>query len=227
MDTQESETGPWGDTMTGKILIVVLSLVFLGTFIARNLIVKGKTKQRIRASDPILTASIIFSNLCIFTAIFSTSSDRFYQILGALSFLRFPVVVFSGFFLFAMSIIMGWIFSSQLKTSWRVGVHEDQKTRLIQEGIYRYIRNPYFVSYYIMFVGLFLIRPSLVMIVLIAISISIFHRMVLKEERYLMNVHGTQYEKYKKVAGRYFPRLAFTCVLKMAAGIVLSRFHFF
>lgn len=192
--------------MTEKILIVILSLVFLGTFAARNLIVKGQTKQRIRASDPILTASIIFTNLCIFAAIFSTSSDRFYQILGVISFLRSPVVVLWGFFLFATSIIMGWFVSAQLKASWRVGVHEDQKTQLIQDGIYRYVRNPYFVSYYIMFVGLFLIRPSFVMIVLMAISISIFHGMVLKEERHLLTIHGTQYEQYTEVTGRYLPR---------------------
>lgn len=193
--------------MTEKILIVVLSLIFLGTFIARNLIVKGKTKQRIRASDPILTASIIFTNLCIFTAIFSTFSDRFYQILGVISFLRSPVVVLLGFFLFTTSILIGGIVSAQLKASWRVGVHEDQKTQLIQNGIYQHVRNPYFISYFIMFISLFLIRPSLVMMVLIAINILIFHRMVLKEEKHLLNVHGTQYEQYREVTGRYIPRL--------------------
>ena len=192
--------------MTEKVLIVTLSLIFLGTFVARNLIVKGKTKQRIRASDPILTASIIFTNLCIFTAVFSTSSDHFYQILGVISLLRSPIVVFLGFFLFATSIIMGWYVSAQLKASWRVGVHENQKTQLIQNGIYQHIRNPYFISYFTMFFSLFLIRPSLVMLILIAISISIFHRMVLKEERHLLNIHGTKYKQYSEVTGRYFPR---------------------
>lgn len=192
--------------MTEQILIILLSIIFLGTFITRNLIVKAKTKQRIRASDPLLTASMIFINSCILIAIFCTSSDNFYQLLGIISFLRTPVVSYIGLSLFAISIIMGWFFSAQLKESWRVGVHDNQKTKLIQSGIYKYVRNPYFLSYFIMFIGLFFVRPSLVMVVLIAITIAIFHRMVLKEEAYLSAIHGKQYDKYKEVTGRYIPR---------------------
>ena len=187
-------------------MIILLSCIFLGTFIARNLIVRAKTKQRIRASDPLLTASIIFLNLCIFVTIFPTISENFYQRLGVISFLRGPLISYSGLSLFAISIIMGFFFSAQLKESWRVGVHENQKTRLIQTGIYRFVRNPYFLSYYIMFFGFFLVRPSLVMLVLIIITIALFHRMVLKEEEYLSATHGTQYEKYKEITGRYIPR---------------------
>jgi protein-S-isoprenylcysteine O-methyltransferase Ste14 len=192
--------------MIERILIILLSFIFLGTFIARNLIVRSKTKQRIRASDPILATSILSANLCIFTAIFSTYSHGFYQHLGIIPFLRSPAISTLGFSLFAISIIMGWLVSAQMKESWRVGVHENQKTQLIQNGIYQYVRNPYFLSYYIMFVSLFLVRPSLVMVALVAISISIFHRMVLKEETHLLMNHGTQYEQYREITERYIPR---------------------
>ena len=101
---------------------------------------------------------------------------------------------------------MGWLFSAQLRESWRVGVHDNQKTELIQSGIYKYIRNPYFLSYFIMFFGQFLVRPSFVMVALIAISIAIFHRMVLKEEAYLLTIHGKEYEEYRYITGRYIPR---------------------
>ena len=192
--------------MTEKITILILSLIFLGTFIARNLIVKAKIKNRIRASDPLLTTSIILTTLCIVGTILSTFSNRFYQLLGALSFLRTPWVSYLGLFLLAASIIMGWFFSSQLKESWRVGIHQDQKTKLIQSGIYKYIRNPYFLSYFIMFMSLFLVRPSLIMVVLITFTIAIFHRMVLNEEVHLASIHGEAYERYKETTGRYMPR---------------------
>ena len=160
--------------MTEKILIILLSLIFLGTFVTRNLIVKTKTKQTIRASDPFVNSINDFYDLCIFVAIVSTSSDNFYYLLGAILFLKSPTVSYFGLFLFAISIIMGWLFSAQLRESWRVGVHDNQKTELIQSGIYKYIRNPYFLSYFIMFVGQFLVRPSYVMVALIAITIAIF-----------------------------------------------------
>ena len=192
--------------MTEKILIILLSLIFLGTFVTRNLIVKSKTKQTIRASDPLLTASMISTTLCIFVTIFSTSSDNFYHLLGAILFLSSPTVSYFGLFLYALSIIIGWLFSAQLKDSWRVGVHDNQKTELIQSGIYKHVRNQYFLSYFMMFIGQFLVRPSFVMIVLIAITIAIFHRMVLKEEAYLLTIHEIKYEEYRNITGRYIPR---------------------
>ena len=86
-------------------------------------------------------------------------------------------------------------------------MHENQKTELIQDGVYAHIRNPYFLSYFIMFLGLFLIRPSIVMMGLVLISILNFHLMVLKEEVHLSRIHGKVYEIYREQTGRYFPRL--------------------
>jgi protein-S-isoprenylcysteine O-methyltransferase Ste14 len=113
--------------------------------------------------------------------------------------------------LFGVSIVLGAIFSAQLKDSWRIGVHEDQKTTLIKDGIYAHIRNPYFLSFFIMFFGLFCIRPSLLLLVLILGAVTVFHLMVLKEERYLMGVHGIEYKDYKNNTNRYLPRFVRGC----------------
>jgi len=192
--------------MIEKILIILLTLIYLGAFITRNLIVKADTKQRIRASDFLLKSSIIFTTLCFLMTIISTNSERWYQLMGAIVFLRYPIISYMGLFLFALSIIMGWSFSAQLKNSWRVGIHENQKTALIQNGIYAYIRNPYFLSYFIMFFSLFLVRPSYVLFVLLLAASTIFHCMVIREEIHLLNLHGKEYIKYKKKTGRYIPR---------------------
>lgn len=193
--------------MTEKILIILLPLVYLGTFIARNLIVKGHTQQRIRASDPLLTASIAVTTLSIFLAILSTWSEGSYRLVGAISFFRSPWVSHAGLILFGISIVMGWIFSAQLKESWRVGVHRDQKTELIRAGIYARLRNPYFVSYFIMFLGLFLVRPSIAMAGLVTVAVTLYHRMVLKEEACLLTLHGKEYENYRNETGRYWPQV--------------------
>jgi protein-S-isoprenylcysteine O-methyltransferase Ste14 len=57
-----------------------------------------------------------------------------------------------------------------------------------------------------MFFSLLCIRPSLLLLVLILAAVVVFHQMVLKEERYLLSVHGSEYEDYKKITGRYWPR---------------------
>jgi len=126
--------------------------------------------------------------------------------MGALSLFRHPFISYGGIIIFGISIFFGWIVSAQLKNSWRVGIHEDQKIELIEDGIYAYIRNPYFLSYYIMFFSFFLVRPSFVLMVLISAAIINFHRMILKEETYLLTMHGKEYEEYKNQTGRYLPR---------------------
>ena len=191
--------------MIERVFVIVLPLIFLGTFISRNRIVKARAGRPIRSLDGLVSSSIILSTACILLTILSVYFEPFYYLTGVISFFRFPLISYLGFVLFGVSIILGAIFSAQLKDSWRVGVHEDQKTTLIKDGVYAYIRNPYFLSYFIMFFSMLCIRPSLLLLVLILVAVTIFHKMVCKEERYLLGVHGSEYEEYKNMTGRYLP----------------------
>jgi protein-S-isoprenylcysteine O-methyltransferase Ste14 len=150
---------------------------------------------------------MVLSTACFVVSILSVYSQQWYHRMGAIDFLRHPFVAYSGLVIFAIGIVGVWIFSGQLKDSWRVGVSDDQKTELITNGIYAYCRNPYFLCYYLMFFGLFLVRPSLVLFMLVLATIAVFHRMVLKEEAYLHKKHGKAYEVYKQKTGRYIPRM--------------------
>ena len=193
--------------MIEKALILILPLLFLGVFVARNLIVKIRTRKSIRSLDRLVTSSIILSTACMLVTLLSVCSEPFYRLTGALSFIRSPIISYLGLILFGAAILLGAIFSAQLKDSWRVGVHEDQKTILIKDGVYAHVRNPYFITYFVMFFSLLCIRPSLLLLVLTLATVTIFHRMVLKEERYLLGVHGGEYQAYKNKTGRYLPRL--------------------
>lgn len=127
--------------------------------------------------------------------------------MGKIAFLKNYFISYAGLLLFGISIILCWIISAQLKDSWRVGVQEDQKTVLIKDGVYAYVRNPYFLSYFIMYLGLFLVRPSFVLLVMVIATVAMFNKMVLKEEIHLLNMHGKEYEEYKAKTGKYLPRL--------------------
>lgn len=191
--------------MIEKVLIILFPLIGILTFIARNIIVRSHTQKKIRASDPLLKISVFLTIFCILIAIISTHSEYWYQKMGAISFLRFDWISYVGLYLFGFNVILEWFISGQLKESWRVGVHHDQKTDLIKNGIYAYTRNPYFLSYFIGFVCLFLVRPSVLIIFLIISTIIVFHILVLKEESYLMSIHGKEYEEYKNTTSRYLP----------------------
>lgn len=51
--------------MLEKLLIILLPLIFLGSFTARNLGVKRRVRGRIRAADPLVNASILCMTLSI------------------------------------------------------------------------------------------------------------------------------------------------------------------
>lgn len=192
--------------MLERFLITLLPLIFLGSFIIRNLGIKRRTGMKIRAVDPLVTASFIITTLCIITTICAVYWEIWYGWMVPIPLLHHPLSVGAGMLLLVLAILLGWIFSGQLKTAWRVGVHSDQQTELIQNGVYAYIRNPYFSTYFMMFSGLFLVRPSLVAAIIVSAAGTIFHRMVLKEEAHLEHLHGVEYARYKAKAGRYLPK---------------------
>ena len=193
--------------MSERIIVLILPVFYLSTFSTRNLLVKKRTQQVVRGRSRLLMLSIILSTLCFIVTILSTYFKQWYYFMGTIAILTKPLITYSGFLLFLVSVVFGWIVSGQLKDSWRVGVIEDQKTELVKTGIYTHVRNPYFLSYYLMFFSLFLVRPSFVLLGLVIATATVFHLMVLKEEQYLLNMHGQNYIKYKSNTGRYMPRL--------------------
>ena len=90
-----------------------------------------------------------------------------------------------------------------LKDSWRVGVLEEQKTELITTGIYRFTRNPYFVSYLLTLVAYTVLLQNVILLGLSIVGFGCVHRMVMKEEAYLYSVHGDAYLQYKMKVPRY------------------------
>ena len=90
-----------------------------------------------------------------------------------------------------------------LKDSWRVGVLEDQKTELVTTGIYRFTRNPYFLSYFLMFAAYTVLLQNLTLLGLSILGFLFVHKMIMKEERYLYSVHGDVYVEYKTKVPRY------------------------
>lgn len=108
-----------------------------------------------------------------------------------------------GFALVSVGFILGILAFIALRNSWRVGIRYDQKTELIESGIYRISRNPYFLSYSILIIGYCLIYPSIILMALLIVLAITFHKMILNEEEYLLSVHGIIYQDYQKRVNRY------------------------
>lgn len=95
--------------------------------------------------------------------------------------------------------------------SWRIGVDDGEVTRLVDSGVFGWVRNPIFTAMLIFGAGVALMAPNplaLIGFVLLSVSIELQVRVV--EEPYLRRTHGERYREYASRVGRFIPRIGRT-----------------
>ena len=93
----------------------------------------------------------------------------------------------------------------KMGNSWRVGIDETTKTKLITDGLYKYIRNPTYIGLYIMNLGVFIIWPTFMIFIYMYSFFLFLDIQVCCEEDYLSNEHGKEYLEYKNRTKKYIP----------------------
>ncbi|MBQ4275964.1 MAG: YdcF family protein [Lachnospiraceae bacterium] len=91
-----------------------------------------------------------------------------------------------------------------IKDSWRVGVGSDETDRkLVTNGIYAYSRNPAFLAFDLIYIGVVLMYCNIPLIVFTLLTIIMLHLQILNEEKFLESIKKEEYLEYKKHTGRY------------------------
>lgn len=110
------------------------------------------------------------------------------------------VLALSGDMIFGISV---WT----MKDSWRAGVSETEQTELVTDGIYQISRNPAFLGFDTVYVGILLMFFNWILFAFSVAAMLMFHLQIVKvEEPFLDSVFGEDYRKYKKKINRYFGR---------------------
>ena len=194
-----------------KYILENFNYIFLFTltlfqiqFFLLNLYVKIVTKQKVRGKSfeaslfiicVVLLYSIVILKMYIPNNIIILAS-----LVPNLTVLKYLAIVFlfTGFSL--------GIFSSlNLGKSWRVGISSEMKTPLVQSGMYRIIRNPYFLSFSFILVSLILTFSNILVIGISILAFALIHKMILAEEAHLLKIHGNEYIEFMRKTSRYFP----------------------
>ncbi len=71
------------------------------------------------------------------------------------------------------------------------------------KGLYRFSRNPMYVSYFLYFLGCVLLTRSLLLLLLVLIFQISSHWIILSEERWCVQKFGEEYVRYMERVGRY------------------------
>lgn len=195
-----------------NILSLVLFTIFLSAYslklvilykknkINANVLAKGKKDNKIKLVETTVKISTFFWGITWVVEIFTDQiiNKKFYILFNNILINYIGILVITiGVCIFITAMI-------SMKTSWRVGIDKNTKTKLITYGIYNYSRNPAFVGFDLMFIGLFLTYPNILTLLIFIANVISIHRLILQEEKHLENLFGTEYVSYKEKTPRYF-----------------------
>lgn len=104
-----------------------------------------------------------------------------------------------GDIVFALAVIT-------MKDSWRAGIAQNDKTEMITCGIYQFSRNPAFLGFDLVYVGILFMYFNWGLLICTIFAMVMLHLQILQEETYLSKVFGETYLEYKNKVRRYLGR---------------------
>ena len=113
------------------------------------------------------------------------------------------VLKIAGIIVIILALYLLKVALAHFGSSLRFGLDKNNHGKLVTTGIFSVSRNPFFLSLDIYFLGIALILPSFFFIGFFLLAFTGIHFFILKEEKFMKNVYGTEYEEYRKKVKRY------------------------
>lgn len=192
------------------LLFTYLILYFLLVFVLRSILLWRKTginpltfKKTDNAHDyngKVFTFITIFELIVVGTYAFK---NEWYGYLLPFWYLENPILQKIGWALLLISLIVVWISQSQMANSWRIGIDENNKTKLVTNGMFSISRNPIFFGIMIANIGLFLVIPNAFTLLITSLSTLSVNTQIRLEEEFLKREFGYEYIKYAEKVRRW------------------------
>lgn len=187
-----------------QILTAIVLLVFYGCYYAKKIAQKkkgirttqiGKGKQGvplyIEVAMGIATFCVVIVEIISMVLDWSIS-PVWVRIMGL-------VIAAIGVALFITAMLT-------MRDSWRAGVSKDQ-AELVTSGIFQISRNPAFLGFDLVYLGVLMVFLNGVLLVFSALAMLTLHlQIVNNEEDAMLLAFGKEYLDYKKQVNRYFGR---------------------
>lgn len=152
---------------------------------------KSGTLLRVESLMGLATYSIVAVQL--FSIVFDWSMLPFGARIGGFG------IGLLGDVLFLVSVI-------SMKSSWRAGIPDQDETELVTDGIYSFSRNPAFLGFDLMYLGVLLLFSNPLLLLFTAFAMVMLHLQILQEEQFMERRFGMEYVQYKRHVSRYIGR---------------------
>ena len=134
----------------------------------------------------------------LFVAVLTYSmSEKMYSYLVPISYLQTQTLTIIGLALIHIALVWISIAQFQMSNSWRIGIDEENKTKLVTDGVFSISRNPIFLGMIISVLGLFLILPNTLTFFLTITTYIVIQIQIRLEEEFLQKQHAQDYVNYK------------------------------
>lgn len=112
-----------------------------------------------------------------------------------------------GLIVLALGVIAFTVSVLHMKDNWRAGVQREEKTELVTTGIYSISRNPAFLGFDLMYIGIMIAFFNWYLCIATCLVMVLFHLQIVNvEEEFLVEAFGDEYIKYRKKVCRYLGR---------------------
>lgn len=179
-------------------------ILFYGSYVLKMFLQKRQGISTDRMGRGQKARRTYWIEVCLKTTTYLLAGIQLLSILWNSSYVTSPAVRYTGVGLAFLGTIIFIIAMATMKNSWRAGVDETQQTKMVTKGIYRYSRNPAFLGFDLLYLGLALAYSNIALILVTIMGIVILHLQILEEERFLPKAFGEEYIAYKMKTGRYF-----------------------
>lgn len=122
------------------------------------------------------------------------------------SFHQNSVVKWSGILMAACGTCIFILAMFTMQDSWRAGITSKDRTRLVTSGIYKISRNPAFLGFDFVYIGIGISFFNPVLTVISVLGIVMMHLQIIEEEAFLLKSFGEEYQVYKQSVRRYLGR---------------------
>ena len=134
----------------------------------------------------------------LFVAVLTYSmSEKMYSYLVPISYLQTQTLTIIGLALIHIALVWISIAQFQMSNSWRIGIDEENKTKLVTDGVFSISRNPIFLGMIISVLGLFFIVPNALTFFLTITTYIVIQIQIRLEEEFLQKQHAQDYVNYK------------------------------
>lgn len=185
-----------------KVIGICILVFFYAVYIGKMLFQKRKGIQTDQIAKGKRRDKVFYTELIMKVATYTVVMVEVLSIFlgdsGEMSVVRIIGVVLgiAGDFTFLTAVIT-------MEDSWRAGIAENDETKMITNGIYKYSRNPAFLGFDSVYIGFLLMFFNIPLLIASLSAILMLHLQILQEEAYLQKAFGEEYVWYQSRVNRY------------------------